>query len=77
MQDEGLKAIDETGIEFDPYKHDAMMQIVDDELAENTVTDIFQKGYILNEKVIRPAKVRISKRESGSGEDQDSGYQEE
>lgn len=67
MQDEGLRAIEETGIEFDPYKHDAMMQIVNDEIEENTVTDIFQKGYILNEKVIRPAKVRISKLSGGSG----------
>ena len=40
------------------------MQIADNELKENTVTDVFQKGYILKDRVIRPAKVRISKKEA-------------
>jgi len=63
MSDEGVMAIDETGVVFDPYKHDAMMQIIDNELKENSVADVFQKGYFLKDKVIRPAKVRISKRD--------------
>lgn len=63
MDDEGLESIDQTGIQFDPYFHDAMMQVMNNDLEENTITDIFQKGYILKKKVIRPAKVRISKKE--------------
>jgi len=64
ITDEGLKPIVETGVEFDPHIHEAMMQIADNELKENTVTDVFQKGYILKDRVIRPAKVRISKKEA-------------
>ncbi len=63
LSDEGVRAINETGVAFDPFRHDAMMQVVNDELDENTVTDVFQKGYFLKDKVIRPAKVRISKKE--------------
>ncbi|MCK4614389.1 MAG: nucleotide exchange factor GrpE [Thermoplasmata archaeon] len=64
MEEEGLEAIDKTGVAFDPYKHEAMMQVVNDELEENTVIDILQKGYYLKNKVIRPAKVQISKKEA-------------
>lgn len=63
MTDEGLKAIDETGVPFDPFKHEAMMHIVNNNLENNTVTDVLLKGYYLKEKMIRPAQVRISKKE--------------
>ncbi len=63
MGDEGLESIEETGIPFDPYHHDAMMQVANNDLEENTITDIFLKGYILKKKVIRPAKVIISKKD--------------
>lgn len=63
MADEGLRPIDETGVTFDPFVHDAMMQVVNNDLDDNTVTDVFLKGYFLKEKVIRPAQVRISKKE--------------
>ena len=63
MADEGLKAIDETGVAFDPYKHEAMMHIVNNNLENNTVTDVLLKGYYLKDKMIRPAQVRISKKE--------------
>ena len=63
MADEGLEPIGETGIPFDPYKHDAMAQVVNNDLDDNTVTDVFLKGYFLKDKAIRPAQVRISKKE--------------
>ena len=63
MTEEGLTPIDETGVLFDPYKHDAMMRVVNNEIDDNTVTDIFLNGYVLKDKVIRPAQVRISKKE--------------
>jgi molecular chaperone GrpE len=62
LADEGVQAIDETGVAFDPYKHEAMMHIVDSDQEENTVTDVFLKGYYLRDRVIRAAQVRISKK---------------
>jgi len=62
LENEGLKKIDATGKNFDPYKHEAFLQVVDSSKPENTVLEEFQKGYMLNENVIRPAKVKISKK---------------
>jgi molecular chaperone GrpE len=44
---------------FDPYFHEAIMKVESD-LPENSIVEEFQKGYILNDKVIRHAKVKIS-----------------
>ena len=63
ITEEGLTPINETGVLFDPYRHDAMMRVVNNEIDDNTVTDIFLNGYVLKDKVIRPAQVRISKKE--------------
>jgi len=62
LENEGLKKIDAAGKTFDPYKHEAFLQVVDNSKPENTVLEEFQKGYMLNENVIRPAKVKISKK---------------
>jgi len=62
LENEGLKKIDATGKNFDPYKHEAFLQVVDNSKPENMVLEEFQKGYMLNENVIRPAKVKISKK---------------
>ena len=44
---------------FDPYYHEALMK-VDSDLPENTIVEELQKGFMLNDKVIRHAKVKIS-----------------
>ena len=55
---EQIKALGET---FDPAKHEAMTQQSDPEKEENTVLEEFQKGYKLNDRVIRPSKVVVNK----------------
>lgn len=58
----GVEAIEETGIPFDPYCHQAIMQVECDGLVEeNTVVEVLQKGYCLNQKTIRPAMVKVAK----------------
>jgi molecular chaperone GrpE len=57
----GLKPIDAVGKKFDPRVMEAMMQEISDE-EEDTVLDEFQRGYTLSSKVIRCAKVKVSKR---------------
>lgn len=58
----GLKPIKTVGEKFDPYLHEAMMQEVDDDHEDDTVLEEIQRGYTLNMKVIRYAKVKVSKR---------------
>ena len=59
----GLKAIESVGQEFDPMFHEACMMAVDESLEKETVLEEYQKGYVLHDRVIRPAKVKIGKPE--------------
>jgi molecular chaperone GrpE len=58
---EGLKEINPEGEEFDPLKHEAMMQVESQEHKENMVVEVLEKGYELKGRVIRPAKVKVAK----------------
>lgn len=55
-----IKVIQPIGAKFDPHQHQAMC-LVDSDLASNTVVQVMQKGYMLNDRVIRPALVTVSK----------------
>jgi len=59
LEDEGLKAIEAVGQQFDPNLHEALMKEESD-LGENIVLEEFQKGYYLKDKVIRFSKVKVS-----------------
>jgi molecular chaperone GrpE len=51
--------IDPAGEKFDPHRHQAM-QMVPSAQPANTVVDVFQKGYLVNDRVLRPALVTVS-----------------
>ena len=54
-------ALDPTGEPFNPDQHQAMSMQPTDEVAPNCVLKVFQKGYLLNGRLIRPAMVMVSK----------------
>lgn len=56
----GVTVYGESGDSFDPTYHNAVMHIEDENLGENVITDVFQKGYRINDKVIRPAMVKTA-----------------
>ncbi len=56
----GVSAFGEAGEQFDPNFHNAVMHIEDDTLDDNVITDVFQKGYKLKDKVVRPAMVKTA-----------------
>jgi len=58
---EGLKPIAAVGEKFDPYKHEVIMTVTDDDHLEDTILEVFEKGYMLGSKVIRTSKVKVSK----------------
>ncbi|MDH7596456.1 MAG: nucleotide exchange factor GrpE [Methanothrix sp.] len=62
MRSEGLEPIDALGKKFDPFVHEAMMQVESQEAEDGTVVQEFQKGYTLHSKVIRTSKVAVAKR---------------
>lgn len=56
----GVKTFDSVGEAFDPEKHDAMMTRQSDENKVPTVVEEFEKGYMINDKVLRHARVVVS-----------------
>lgn len=56
----GVEQYGENGDAFDPNFHNAVMHIEDESLGENVVTDVFQKGYKISDRVIRPAMVKTA-----------------
>lgn len=56
----GIETFGERGEEFDPNMHNAVMHTEDDSLGENTVAQVFAKGYKLGNTVIRFAAVQVA-----------------
>ena len=62
LQDHDLEVIDPAGQPFDPEWHEAMTVMPSAELDENTVVEVLQKGYRLHDRLIRPARVVVSRK---------------
>lgn len=62
LNSEGVIEIESVGTPFDPNIHDAINFTYSDDVPENTVTNEIRKGYMLNNKVLRPTLVEISKK---------------
>lgn len=56
----GVEEIGEVGEQFDPNRHNAAMHIEDENLEANVVSQVFQKGYRIGDKVIRYAMVQTA-----------------
>ncbi len=60
LSDLGVKELGAVGEEFNPIYHFAVAKEENAEFGENQISEILQKGYILNEKVIRPTMVKVA-----------------
>ena len=56
----GVTVIDPAGQPFDPERHNAVMHVDDENLGENVVAQVFQKGFLLGDRVIRFATVQVA-----------------
>ena len=56
----GVTVMDPTGQPFDPARHNAVMHVDDENLGENVVAQVFQKGFLLGDRVIRFATVQVA-----------------
>jgi molecular chaperone GrpE len=61
LEREGLVPIDSDGEAFDPSVHEAVMGQPSDEHEEGTILQTFERGYVLNGRAIRPAKVVVAR----------------
>ena len=62
LEKAGVTRIDAVGKKFDPNLHEAFYQEERDDIEPDTVISEFQKGYLLNERLIRPSRVVLSKK---------------
>ncbi len=64
LKEEGITPITATNTQFDPHKHEVLAKVESDK-PDNTVLEEIQKGYMLHDKVIRHAKVKLAKNSKG------------
>jgi len=72
LTNEGLEEIADTQVPLDLNQHMAVFQEETDQVPDGTVLEVFEKGYRLKDRVLRPAKVKVAKNDnssSASGED--------
>ncbi|MFQ9401785.1 MAG: nucleotide exchange factor GrpE [Dialister sp.] len=60
LNDFGVTEIEAQGKPFDPYFHEAVMQIASEDLEDDTVAVVLKKGYMYKDTVLRPASVQVS-----------------
>lgn len=67
----GIQGVHPHGETFNPEHHQAMTMIDSPEHEPNTIIDVMQKGYLLNERLVRPAMVVVASNNSGTDTDSD------
>ncbi|MBE0432376.1 nucleotide exchange factor GrpE [candidate division WOR-3 bacterium] len=65
----GLEEFSSLGEIFDPARHEAVATVVSDDKPENTVVEEVSKGYVIRDRIIKPAKVLVSKQDEGGNKD--------
>ena len=60
MEGLGVTSFGEIGVAFDPARHNAVMHVEEEGLGENVIAEVFQKGFLVGEKVIRFAMVKVA-----------------
>jgi molecular chaperone GrpE len=72
MQKYGIVQVDPDGEQFNPEYHQAMSMQERNDVEPNTVVAVVQKGYLLNDRLLRPAMVMVSKAGSGAAIDEEA-----
>jgi molecular chaperone GrpE len=70
MKKNGVKCMDAQGKCFDPQYHEALMTVEKDDCPEHTIVDELQKGYMMNDRVLRTAKVQVSRKKAQEKHDE-------
>tara|TARA_R110000850_G_scaffold195562_9_gene321985 strand:+ start:276 stop:953 length:678 start_codon:yes stop_codon:yes gene_type:complete len=61
LERHGVRKLEPMGQKFDPNYHQAMYEVPNTEVANNTVVDVVQPGYVIGDRMLRPAMVGVSK----------------
>ena len=66
LEKEGVSVVDPVGEPFDPNLHQAMSMVENPDVEPNSVVAVVQRGYTLNDRLVRPAMVMVSKVSDGT-----------
>ena len=61
LEQHGVKKLEPIGQKFDPHFHQAMFEVQNPDVPNNTVTEVVQDGYVIGDRVLRPAMVGVAK----------------
>jgi molecular chaperone GrpE len=61
LEKHGVKKFDPKGVKFDPNLHQAIFEVFDANVAPGSIAQVIQPGYMIGERVLRPAMVGVSK----------------
>lgn len=70
LERHGVKRLDPAGEPFNPHQHQAMTEVENREVAPGTVVQVYQPGYMLEDRVLRPAMVVVAKGGAKPGKDE-------
>lgn len=73
LERNGVKRIDPKGEAFNPHQHQAMMEMHNADVSPGTIVEVFQCGYMINDRVLRPAMVVVAKGGAKSGKPEEAG----
>ncbi len=73
LEKHGLRPIESAGRPFDPNLHEAIMQVESADNEPQTIVEEFQRGYLLNDRLLRPARVSVAMGPEESGEEEGEG----
>jgi molecular chaperone GrpE len=62
LQRVGVQRVDALGAPFDPLRHEAMMEVDDPSIAPGAVADVMEDGYLIHDRLLRPARVAVTRR---------------
>ena len=62
LQRVGVQRVDALGAPFDPSRHEAMMEVDDPSNAPGAVADVMEDGYVIHDRLLRPARVSVTRR---------------
>ena len=68
LEDSGVKKIETTGKQFDPNVHEAVIAVETDEVPDGEIVEEVRSGYMLNDRLLRAAQVRVAKNTSDEKE---------
>ena len=57
----GVKKLEPQGARFDPNRHEALFEVPDESVPNGTVVQVIEDGYAIGDRVLRPAKVGVSR----------------